>query len=383
MIWLHPAALTALVAIAGPIVAHILVRQRALRIPFPTLRFIQPHRLASVRRRALEDAALLIVRVAIVAFAAAAVAGPFLVTDARRRQWDARVITAEVVEPDLRSGIVRAVAWLERQRPGRREIVVRAPFALGSLSSADVSAIPAHIGLRFERTGSPPSTRTLPGPAVIVDKRILAREVTLSGERTSVRDLNFASRQSAALQISAPADQQAAAAALEARIGGERLPAPVADRTARIAFGAPPANAAAVREPWMIASAARIANGLGRHGIDAIDADVRFGADGSRLVVSTRISAADPAAFPIVQTVAQSLAADAASSIVETATISDADLRAWSRAPGPAPAPAPAMIDRDDRRWLWGAALILLLFESVLRRTERATAASEGSIRAA
>src|SRR6188474_2101211 len=65
MIWLYPPAAIALLALAVPIVVHVLIRQRATRIAFPTLRFIRPHRLASVRRRALDDVALLTIRLAI------------------------------------------------------------------------------------------------------------------------------------------------------------------------------------------------------------------------------------------------------------------------------------------------------------------------------
>ena len=54
MIWLNPTAALALFALAAPIVIHVLVHRNAPRVAFPTLRFIQPARLASIRRRALE-----------------------------------------------------------------------------------------------------------------------------------------------------------------------------------------------------------------------------------------------------------------------------------------------------------------------------------------
>lgn len=149
MIWLYPPAAIALLALAAPIVVHVLVRQRATRIAFPTLRFIRPHRLASVRRRALDDVAMLTIRLAIFAVAVAAIAGPFFATAARRRGWDARTIRAEVFDPDARYGLSRAIVWLERQPPGRREIVVRGPLPLGSLTATDIATVPSHVGLRF------------------------------------------------------------------------------------------------------------------------------------------------------------------------------------------------------------------------------------------
>ena len=80
MLWLNPVALFALAAIAAPILIHILVQRRAERFPFPTLRFLQPTRLAAIRRHLLEDWRLLAVRAALLAAAAAALAGPLLVT---------------------------------------------------------------------------------------------------------------------------------------------------------------------------------------------------------------------------------------------------------------------------------------------------------------
>jgi hypothetical protein len=65
VIWLNPLALIAVAAIAAPILIHILVQRRAAPFPFPTLRFLQPTRLAAIRRHRLEDLLLLAVRAAI------------------------------------------------------------------------------------------------------------------------------------------------------------------------------------------------------------------------------------------------------------------------------------------------------------------------------
>src|SRR5262245_56730563 len=213
MIWLHPLAWWTAAAIAVPILVHLLARRRAERIPFPTLRFIQPTRLPAMRRRAIEDLALLAIRSAIVILAAGAFAGPLLVTSVRQAGWQARLVRADVValprsqsfgEPrrgaqdrrtsgggasaasaerrtreggsspiedtsqpvlaarefetrELPDGIRRAVAWLETAPPARRELVVTAPLTIGSLSSADVAAVPGDVGIRFVRAGSLPA----------------------------------------------------------------------------------------------------------------------------------------------------------------------------------------------------------------------------------
>ena len=49
--WLQPAALIGLLALAGPILIHLLRRQRAPRVLFPSLRFVRPTRTAAVRLR--------------------------------------------------------------------------------------------------------------------------------------------------------------------------------------------------------------------------------------------------------------------------------------------------------------------------------------------
>ena len=66
MVWLHPVILFALAAVAAPILIHILVQRRAEVVPFPTLRFLRPTALASIRRHLLDDPLLLTVRIAIV-----------------------------------------------------------------------------------------------------------------------------------------------------------------------------------------------------------------------------------------------------------------------------------------------------------------------------
>src|SRR5437867_2669378 len=99
MIWLHPWAWLTLVSAAVPVLIHLLVHRRAERFPFPTLRFIQPTRLAAIRRRVLDDIPLLAVRASILAVAAAAFAGPLLVTPARRGAWNARVVRAIASTP--------------------------------------------------------------------------------------------------------------------------------------------------------------------------------------------------------------------------------------------------------------------------------------------
>jgi hypothetical protein len=183
VIWLNPAAWVGLLAIAGPIVIHILVQRKAERLAFPSLRFLQQGRLASIRRHLLDDVLLLAIRAAIVAAAVAALAGPLIVTRTQRQAWNARVARAIVVQgsdgpralqpsaflsqtfetPAVADAIPRAVAWLEDAPPARRELLIVGPLALGSVSADDLATIPPGIGVRFEQRRRPagPSAASL------------------------------------------------------------------------------------------------------------------------------------------------------------------------------------------------------------------------------
>ena len=148
MIWGTPVAAWALLALAVPILIHTLVSRRAKPTPFPTLRFIPHTRLVSIERRALEDIALLMIRLCVLTAAVAAVAGPFLITRSRRGAWEATTIRAEVVSgvasrgdqiPVVQRG--HAVCWHPRgpglaRRPAAR--ASRAHHAVGIPDRSDL-----------------------------------------------------------------------------------------------------------------------------------------------------------------------------------------------------------------------------------------------------
>ena len=88
MVWLLPAAFVGLLALAGPLLVHLLRRQRARTLVVPTVRFIPGLDQSIVRLRTPADGWLLLLRMAIVASAALALARPLLLTDARAAAWD-------------------------------------------------------------------------------------------------------------------------------------------------------------------------------------------------------------------------------------------------------------------------------------------------------
>ena len=196
MIWRNPVAWLGLATLLIPVAIHLLVRHRAEPRPFPSLRFVQPTRLASVRRKMISDWPLLLIRMAMLAAAVAALADPLWQSAARRAEWNARQARAIVVDTtpsvsrsargdavrslvqreaasafraetfgtkDVADGIRRAAAWLRTAPPARRELVVISDFQLGALDAAMLRDIPSHVGIRFVRSSAAPVTRTADG----------------------------------------------------------------------------------------------------------------------------------------------------------------------------------------------------------------------------
>ena len=199
MIWQSPWAWLGLLALAVPVLIHLLGRRSARVQRFPTLRFIEATPPVATRRTRLTDIPLLLVRMAILAAAVAALAGPLLLTADRERDLGRSVARAIIVDTsasvagDMAQGgavagaqgagatqrgarpielarreaarlagaggtavrletrspalaIPGAVAWLDRQ-PGRRELVIISDFQVGSIDSADLALVPSDVGI--------------------------------------------------------------------------------------------------------------------------------------------------------------------------------------------------------------------------------------------
>jgi len=406
MIWLTSVAWLGLTAVAVPVAVHLLAHRRAERIPFPTLRFLRPTRLAAIRRRALEDVALLAVRSAIIVAAAAAFAGPLLVTPARRAQWNQRLVTETADSSPLSEGIHRAVARLESAPPARQELVIAAPLTIGSVTAGDLAVVPAHVGIRFVRTGTLPATRTAAAPALLTPAGEVQRTVSLVGSETRVREAPAAANGGWAVEIVAPERLQRTVDAARAAVLGVRVPAPSVNRRALLVLldadqeatwrpasaGPTAAGPSPIRIPWVADAAARIARDpalrdeSGRtargfadrslaqppwHPLTAA-ADGRpvavAAASGDRLLVVACAANGDLLVPALARAIAISLAPETDLRGAEIMPIPDSQLRAWTRAPGPPPPPRPETVERDDRRWLWGAVLLLLAIETWMRR---------------
>jgi hypothetical protein len=424
VIWLNPAAWIAIAVTAVPVLIHLLVHRRAERFPFPTLRFIQPTRLAAIRRRVLEEIPLLAVRLAIVAAAVAAFAGPLVITSTRRSEWNGRVVRAIVIDArtdvappvqredtafrterfraqSLSDGIRRAIAWLDTAPPARREVVITGPLTIGSIVDADLAAVPATIGIKFERIGAPPQERSVATTPLLEPEGTVRRMVTLSGPRTSVSDARADAVTPWPIEVVATPDARPTIQAAIEAVTSQHVRMVPSDHPLRLLLvdqaGRTPATSEAspLRLPWMSDAVARIARDADLQTeaarVPTGFADPRFsappwqpiaaGADGRPLISAAEASgtlviasAANAGALLtplLLRSLANNTAAPDAAMQAEVLPIADGQLRAWTRPPAAVAAPRLETVERDDRRWLWVGVLALLGVEAWMRRARR------------
>ena len=353
--WITPAALIGLALVALPIAVHLLVRQRARVLAYPSLRFLRETQLAALRRRSLQDAALLICRVAVIAIAALALAGPVLETAARTATHANRtsraIVTVDSSDQSAIAGasdgafasatftraivadaLADATRWLDRQPPSAREIVVLGALRRGALDDSDLALVPPQIGLRFVPVLSSPQPEqnvSILARRDGVQTRI-DRQVRLDAEATRVSDVGSAPLPADLVTIAAaPQDASLAAASLRAALDAG---IPWADFERRVVIVWPGATG-----PFP-----------------------EGGAELVRMAVPSTVSAADA--------VRDALADVSRPDLKEPVAISVEQLARWTRNPG-APSPDAPLSDEGDRRWLWAAALALLGWEWSLRRS--------------
>ena len=363
--WLNATALWGLALLAIPIAIHLLVREQTRTVAYPSLRFVRDTALAAFRRRAIQDAALLVCRAAIVAAAVLAIAGPILQTASRAAGYAGRVSRAIVqldassagdqlrgdafqsrtfIRATVADALSDAVRWLDAQPPSAREIVFGGTFRRGQIAKSDLAAVPADIGVRFAAA----ETETIPEQftqQVLLrrDGRLVfaRRQVRLAPDETSVEAGETVPAPADAIRVVAsPQDQSLADAALETVLdAGVRWPRSERRLIVEWEGAAPSANADVLRIPVPDPPAT------------------------AATAIADAISAATPR--------------DA----VEPVAIPRGDLEAWSRPPGPV-SPDARPGDEGDRRWLWAVALVLLAAEHGLRR-DRARSAHPEARRAA
>ena len=355
--WLSPSVFWGLVLMAAPIAIHLLARHQARTVPFPSLRFLERTHLAALRRRRIEDVLLLICRIAIIALAVAALAGPVLRTSARTAGMAARVSRAIVLLSDIPADRIEPVAngafktrqfrrtvlvdalddavrWLDEQPASSREIVVVGRMRRGEVTHADLVTVPAAIGVRFV-TESAPATTDVVIPVLAARNGSLVRldrVAHLTSDATTASDGEMRHVRSDLVRVVA-GDQiladAALATALEAGVPWADFDTPVVVR-----WGDLPVPAS---------------TGAGRIVSMPVPASAAVAADELRRT----LQAASPPA------------------LVDSVSIDPQQLTEWTR-PAGAPSPQAPMTDEGDRRALWAAVLLLLGLEWWLRRVRAA-----------
>lgn len=339
MTWLNPWAWAGLVAIALPVLIHLLGRQPARRQRFPTLRFIGESRPLPTRRSRLHDLLLLGLRCAAIAAAVMALAQPQIRRAAQRPgdQSLARAIiidrsasmrrqataggTALAVAERIATGlgdsaqthvtlvaespaaaIPGAAAWLARQS-GRGELVVVSDFQEGALDAATFAEVPGRFGIRLARVPVAPAD-TLEVRSTLGDQELVARAtVEPLGRSSTVSWLpgNGAKRATRGLVALAGSDEVAAADGASRAASSVPVPLPL-DTTRAVAIVYPhaverPAMRHAGVTPhvaWMVDLLARLRHDPLLAGA-AADAAVVDSAPPGAAVVLARTRAGQPA----------------------------------------------------------------------------------------
>lgn len=428
--WLNPAALAGLAALALPILIHWLRQHRASRVPFPSLRFVHPSRTAAVRLRQVSDPWLLLVRLAVLALAALALAQPVVLTPPRLAAWNARTARAIVVDTsdsmtrdaaqsaarevadaetasafaarrfettDLRAGLKQAAAWAATAPPAVREIVVISDFQSGALGRGDLSVIPPNVGVRPVQVGAATEERRFDGVTMLKPGQIVAHvnrtEIQLEPSTTHVI-ITPGTDAPTGLRLLTATEDEAAAQTLLRVVAGAGTPAPSATQPIAAAFrgASSPSPVRAIEADWMLATVVRLMDDPDLRAAAAL-ATTPEGGEGS--AAPWTIVSRDAQQRPIVRAAAVGrelivdvagapdsyLAAAAVRGALlarqersgyaeqEIVRLASGELARWTRAPGPVDSSIAVHADRTDARWFWVLALLMLGVETFMRRS--------------
>lgn len=391
--WLAPAAAIAIAAVTLPILVHLLVRHRAERVIFPSVRFLSRSDESSWRLRAPSDWVLLAVRVGTIAVAALALMQPLMITEGRRRAWSERTVRAIIVDTsnsvdgaaarlaadgetngtlatrridstDAGAAMPRAIAWLTASAPARREVVVVSDFQHGTLNERALENVPRTIGVRMVPVpGNRDTAVGFESGRVLHGDRVLAQRTQLVGWQTAL-SLSNSSSEMDGLQVFADArDPGGAAATQAARVAG--AVAPSGDQPIAIRFrgAAPAAGPPESPSSWARAAAVRLLIVPGVH-----EAVPQVSQRGGALNVALDTPADSWAALAVLHATLNARRDEHAWHEREPERIPEPQLVAWTRDAPPPAADAWRQSEDTDGRWLWLVAIGLMAVEQVIRR---------------
>ena len=426
--WLNPSALWALPMAALPVVIHLLRTHQAKRVPFPSLRFVQPSRTAAVRMRLPSDVLLMLVRVAVVALGVGALAGPIVLSETRVAAWNSRTARAVVVDvsdsmraadgsgvaPEataaeaaaaelstatygrriesdhLDVGLARASAWLATSPPARREIVVISDLQRRTFGGSRTLGIPEGTGLRFIPIGRRSESATFEGSRLLGASGIAPREQSIhaTADATAVAMQSRAGAETTGLRLIAPAGAEQNVLRLLRAVAIAGAPAGSTDEPIAIHFAgaeAGPMAATPIQPGWMLRTVLRLLDdpavaGFASSAPSAVETPwttlaltpdgrplLRAAASGSELLLEVGAPADGLFAAEVVRAVLTARLDPAGYDEHEVGRLDAALVNALTRQPGSVTRDAWRTADTSDARWLWLAAIVLLGVEQWLR----------------
>jgi hypothetical protein len=393
MIWLAPWALLGLAAVTVPVLVHWLARHQATRLRFPSIQFLVRSSPVSVRRYRVKDVPLLLVRMAIIAAAALALAQPVwvrpgapaaqparavvldtsaslqrLMADGRvgadvARETAASVLAGSgssastgapavsIATEQLAEGVAQAAAWLATQT-APRELVVVSDFQVGALVESDLDTVPEDADVRLLPIAVSGPVPAVPAPA-----------------RGRLRVL--AGREDAALA----AASEAAARAVSGQMSSEAISSEIASELTLVFPSAP--NAAELRRssqpidtPELFTLVREIRRELRVFGSDTAGPELGggFKKTASELMVFSDARPGTTEAAALMTAILRAIAPPAL--VVaerEPDTLSPSALESWQRQVTPGPILGRPG-DSSDGRWFWALALALFVVEHFMRR---------------
>ena len=389
MTWLNPAAFGVLIVVVVPLILHMLLRDRARRVSFPTIRFIPSSDQSSARLHVPSDPLFLMIRMAILAAAALAFARPLFFTGGRVAAWQERTSTAIVVDtraadPESAhiaatseargsaqsrtfagsnpgASIDRAVAWLTGSGPGRRELVLLSGFTLGSISAADLVPVPRDIGIRMVRVPQTSAESVTDAGTILHGAKTFRQRVRLDGLSTSVSLIEEPTSSAGVnVVLASGADDNGETLRFVAS-SGVAAPARETPVVVRVSQTATPAGE--IRTEWIRRAARRLAGSP-----VAAHAALQVGEEAGALVVDAKVPDDSWLRAAILEASLDARRDPDASRQHELQKISSDRLSAWSRPPGTPASDGWQHTDASDGRWFWALALLLIGVESVLRR---------------
>ena len=389
MTFLQPWAWLGLIAVAAPIAAHLLARRSARRLAFPTVRFLPAPIQTPISRHRLTDILVLVIRCLILIAAVAALAQPVWPTSDRRQALGDSLARAIVVDSgvaaaakplatELSSGstvarvasadvpaqlIGEASTWLAQQAM-RRELVLVSDFRTSTLSKADLDRVPADIGIKLVPVHS---SARFTGPIELRD---------------------------GPLMLTGAGDQAAALAARDAAVAHAGRGPGRKDRPVALLFAGHQERDALLKEareidqPWMfdvfraitqdplVNSAALEA---GRPVLENVSPLATRINRETHLLLVMAVPPASLMTAAVIRATAQAVAPAQATGNV---SLSDDQLKAWERPAGAVAPESTQFPDDSGGRWLWLAALMLMIIERVItQRARRPQAAVPTEVR--